>query len=158
MSVPLAEIRPRLHPTAPARTPYLERALAGRKGPYVAASDWVRPVQEQVRPWIPGRYVTLGTDGFGRSDTRPALRRHFEVDAEHVVVATLHALAKEGRHDAADVARAIHELGVSPEAPDPVLAESNRGNITCPRSRFRIWVRASSPGPSCRCSCAPATR
>jgi len=112
----------RLHPGVPAKTPYVARALAGRRGPFVASSDWVRLVSEQVRPWIPGSYTVLGTDGFGRSDTRAALRRHFEIDAEHVVVATLSALAAEGRLKPADVAAAIKELGVKPDSPDPATA------------------------------------
>ena len=85
----------------------------------VAATDYVRTVPDQIRQWVPGRYVTLGTDGFGRSDSRAALRRHFEVDRNYIAVATLKALADEGRVDAVTVARAITALGVDPGKPVP---------------------------------------
>ena len=74
------------HPERPAGTPYVTKALADAAGPVVAVSDWMRAVPEQIRPWVPGTYVTLGTDGFGFSDTRPAARRYFNTDAESVVV------------------------------------------------------------------------
>jgi pyruvate dehydrogenase E1 component len=87
------------HPDRPAGTPYLSQALAGATGPIIAVSDWMRAVPEQIRPWIPGTYVTLGTDGFGFSDTRPAARRYFNTDAESQVVAVLAALAHDGDID-----------------------------------------------------------
>lgn len=74
-------------------------ALEGTSGPVVAVSDWMRAVPEQIRPWVPGTYVTLGTDGFGFSDTRPAARRYFNTDAESQVVAVLEALARDGEID-----------------------------------------------------------
>ena len=77
---------------------------------------------DQIARWVPQPFVPLGTDGFGRSDTRDALRRHFEVDAEHVVVATLSTLAQQGALPGAIVARAIQEYGIDPEARDPRLA------------------------------------
>jgi pyruvate dehydrogenase E1 component len=80
----------------------------------------MRIVPDQVRPWIPGRFVTLGTDGFGRSDSRAALRAHFEVDRRHVVLAALKALADEGAMEVATVRRAIETLGIDPERPNPV--------------------------------------
>lgn len=93
----LAIERERLrHPDRPVATPFVTQALAGATGPVVAVSDWMRAVPEQIRPWVPGTYVTLGTDGFGFSDTRPAARRYFNTDAESVVVAVLAALAREG--------------------------------------------------------------
>ncbi|OBJ28644.1 pyruvate dehydrogenase (acetyl-transferring), homodimeric type [Mycolicibacter heraklionensis] len=84
------------HPERPAAVPYVTQALADATGPVVAVSDWMRAVPEQIRQWVPGNYVTLGTDGFGFSDTRPAARRYFNTDAESVVVAVLAALGRDG--------------------------------------------------------------
>jgi len=103
-----------LHPTEPPRRSYLEAVLENETGPFIAVSDNIKAVPDQIAPWVPGGLTTLGTDGFGRSDTRPALRRFFEVDAECVVIATLGAL---GQRETA--ARAIRELGVDPEKPFP---------------------------------------
>ena len=111
----------RLHPTAPARVPKVASILAGAEGPVVAATDYMKALPEMVVRWVPG-LVPLGTDGFGRSDTRPALRRHFEVDAECVVIATLMALAERGQVPRTLVADAIATLGVDPEKLDPVAA------------------------------------
>ena len=83
------------HPDRPAPVPFVTEALGSAPGPVVAVTDWMRAVPEQVRPWVPGTYVTLGTDGFGFSDTRPAARRYFNTDAESVVVAVLEALARD---------------------------------------------------------------
>ena len=85
-----------LHPAEVPRVPYVAGTLANCKGPFIAASDYVRNVPEQIRQWVPGRYVVLGTDGYGRSDAREALRHHFEVDRRFIVLATLRALADEG--------------------------------------------------------------
>jgi pyruvate dehydrogenase E1 component len=109
-----------LHPAATPRRPYVQRALASQSGPFIAATDYMRIVPDQVRAWIPGRFVTLGTDGFGRSDSRAALRAHFEVDRRHVVVAALDALRAEGMIDAPLVTRALGALGIDPEKPNPV--------------------------------------
>jgi pyruvate dehydrogenase E1 component len=109
----------RLHPAATPRVPYVTRTLAGAEGPVVVTSDWVKSVNDMPARWVPNRFVALGTDGFGRSDTREALRRHFETDAEHVVVATLHALVLDGKLKPDIVARAIQEYGLDPEAVDP---------------------------------------
>jgi pyruvate dehydrogenase E1 component len=87
------------HPELPAGVPYVTKALGDSAGPVVAVSDWMRGVPELIRPWVPGTYVTLGTDGFGFSDTRPAARRYFNTDAESVVVAVLEALARDGEID-----------------------------------------------------------
>ncbi len=76
-----------------------DRCCPRRRGPFIAVSDWMRAVPEQIRPWVPGTYVTLGTDGFGFSDTRPAARRYFNTDAESQVVAVLEALARDGEID-----------------------------------------------------------
>jgi pyruvate dehydrogenase E1 component len=109
----------RLHPTATPRVPYVAQALAGAEGPVVVTSDWVKSVNDMPARWISNRFVALGTDGFGRSDTREALRRHFETDAEHVVVATLHALMLDGKVKAELVAQAIQAYGLDPEIMDP---------------------------------------
>jgi pyruvate dehydrogenase E1 component len=91
------------HPDRPAGEPYVTKVLSearsGNAGPFIAVSDWMRAVPEQIRPWVPGRFVTLGTDGFGFSDTRPAARRFFNTDAESQVVAVLEALARDGQID-----------------------------------------------------------
>ena len=88
------------HPERPAGTSFVTKALADAVGPVVAVSDWMRAVPEQIRPWVPGTYITLGTDGFGFSDTRPAARRYFNTDAESVVVGVLEGLARDGNIDA----------------------------------------------------------
>jgi pyruvate dehydrogenase E1 component len=111
-----------LHPTAPPRKSYLERTLEGQAGVFVAVSDYMKIVPEQIAPWVPGGLTTLGTDGFGRSDTREQLRRFFEVDAECVVIATLHALAKRGAVEPGVVQSAIEDLGVDPEKAHPACA------------------------------------
>jgi pyruvate dehydrogenase E1 component len=111
-----AERHNRLHPGAEdAKTSYVEQALGDRPGPVVAATDYIRSLPDAIRPWVGGReYVVLGTDGFGRSDYRKALRRFFEVDRHHVVVAALHAL---GRDD--DAQAAIEKYGIDPESEAP---------------------------------------
>jgi pyruvate dehydrogenase E1 component len=111
-----------LHPTLPPRKSYLETTLANTKGPFVAASDYVRALPEQLRDYLPGDLVALGTDGMGRSETRIALRRHFEVDAECIVIATLYKLHQQGHFDAEFVAKAIAELGVNPDKVNPLFA------------------------------------
>jgi len=111
-----------LHPAETPRQSYFERALDGVEGPFVAASDYVQAVPEQLMPFVPGDYVVLGTDGMGRSDTREALRRHFEVDAECIVIASLNQLMKQGRCDAAFVAQAIKDLDVDPDKVNPRTA------------------------------------
>jgi len=110
----------RLHPESRPRTPYVVQALDGVPGPIIAATDYMKTLPDFIRPWISQRYVVLGTDGFGRSDTREALRRFFEVDAESIAVAALHALAQEGNFSPSEVGRAIRELGIDPEKPDPL--------------------------------------
>ncbi|MGH7142843.1 MAG: pyruvate dehydrogenase (acetyl-transferring), homodimeric type [Planctomycetota bacterium] len=112
----------RLHPTKKPRVSFVEQSLKGVKGPFIAASDYVRLVMEQIAPWVPEKLITLGTDGFGRSETREALRRHFEVDAESIVIAALHELAARGSYKPADVEKAIKELGVDAEKANPIEA------------------------------------
>ncbi len=111
-----------LHPQAAPRKGFLESALEGVQGPFVAATDYVKNYADQVRAWIPGTYVVLGTDGFGRSDTRTNLRRHFEVDRYYVSVAALHALAKDGLLDQAKVAQAIQRYGLDADKTNPLYA------------------------------------
>ncbi|MGC8518870.1 MAG: pyruvate dehydrogenase (acetyl-transferring), homodimeric type [Steroidobacteraceae bacterium] len=108
-----------LHPGEAARTSYVRECFAEAKGPFVAATDYVRAVSDQIREWIPGRYVSLGTDGYGRSDSREALREHFEVDSKYVVIATLKALADDGKIEPSVVRGAMDKLGVSGEKPVP---------------------------------------
>ena len=112
------ERRNRLHPDREAEVPMVTRLLADGEGPVVAVSDYMKLVPGQVARWIPRPYHTLGTDGFG-SDTRADLRRFFEVDTGHVVVAVLHALAREGAIDASVVAEAIRHHGLDTEIDDP---------------------------------------
>ncbi len=102
--------------------PWVARCLGGSDAPVVAATDYMKAVPDGIRAWVPGRYVVLGTDGFGRSDYRRHLRRFFEVDRHHVVVAALHALAADGRIDRSRVDEAIARYEIDPAAPDPSLA------------------------------------
>ena len=110
----------RLNPDHPPATPLVTRLLADAAGPIVAASDFMRIVPEQIARFLPGRtFVPLGTDGLGRSDTREALRRHFEIDTAHVVLTVLHALFQEGKIGAETVKRAIDTYQLSPNTPAP---------------------------------------
>ena len=118
------ERRNRLHPLEAAEVPLITRLLADGEGPVVAVSDYLKLVPGQVARWIPRPYHTLGTDGFGRSDTRDALRRFFEVDVSHVVVAVLHALSREGTIDPGVVAEAIAHHGLNTEIADPGHADT----------------------------------
>jgi pyruvate dehydrogenase E1 component len=108
----------RLHPAEPARRAYVEEALAGVDGPIIAVTDFVKAVPDQIGRWVPQPFVPLGTDGFGLSDNRSALRRHFEVDAGHIVTAALHALALRGDIHPEVVARAIGRYGIDADARD----------------------------------------
>jgi pyruvate dehydrogenase E1 component len=111
-----------LHPTETPKKSYVEKLLEQEQGVFVAVSDFMRMVPDQIAPWVPGGLMTLGTDGFGRSETRANLRRFFEIDAESTVIATLYALAKKGEIDKAVVAQAIKDLDVNPEKVFPQLA------------------------------------
>ncbi len=114
-----AERHNRLHPDAPARASYVAECLTETHGPVVAASDYICTFADQIRAFVPRRYAVLGTDGFGRSDTREELRRFFEVDRHHVAVAALKALADEGTVPVESVSEAIKKYGIDPEKPDP---------------------------------------
>ena len=109
----------RLHPTGEKKTAYVRKVLADTKGPIIASSDYMRTLAEQVGPFLDNRLTALGTDGFGRSETRKNLRRFFEVDAEHVAVAALFALAQRKEIDCGVVKQAIADLGINPESPAP---------------------------------------
>ncbi len=109
-----------LHPEDEPRKSYLDNCLADRAGPYVAATDYMKIVPDQVQRWMPGRYVTLGTDGYGRSDDRDALRQFFEVDERYIAVTALKALADDGALDQKTVTQAIRKYEIDPDKPDPV--------------------------------------
>jgi pyruvate dehydrogenase E1 component len=108
-----------LNPTEEPRRPYVAECLAAQQGPFVAASDYMRSVPEQIRQWIPGRYGVLGTDGYGRSDSRAALREFFEVDRRYIALAALKSLADDGKLDRATVKGAITQLGIDAARPNP---------------------------------------
>jgi pyruvate dehydrogenase E1 component len=108
-----------LHPGETARLPYVQQLLQDQEGPVIAATDYMRIVPDQIRQWVGGRYVTLGTDGYGRSDSRAALRKHFEVDRNYIVVAALKSLADEGKVDQRTVSDAMQKLGIDPSKPVP---------------------------------------
>jgi pyruvate dehydrogenase E1 component len=114
-----AERANRLHPADSTRVPFVTAALAGGAGPVVAVTDYLRAVPDQISRWVGRPFTSLGTDGFGRSDTRAALRRFFEVDAAHLVVAVLAALAHDGEAKADEVAEAMAAYGIDPDASDP---------------------------------------
>ena len=109
----------RLHPDAPPRVPYVTEVLGATGGPVVAATDWMATLSQGVAPWVPATFVALGTDGFGRSDTRESLRAYFEVDAANVAAAAMAALARDGAITGAVAAAAIAELGIDPDKADP---------------------------------------
>ena len=111
-----------MHPGEKPRKSYVESLLEPEEGVFVAVSDYMKIVPDQIAPWVPGGLVTLGTDGFGRSDTRSRLRRYFEVDAESVAIATLHALCRQGRIRKSVVERAMRELHYNPAKPHPDMA------------------------------------
>jgi pyruvate dehydrogenase E1 component len=109
-----------LHPDQPQRTSYVEEQLAGTRGPVVAATDYIRTYADQIRSYVPRRYLVLGTDGFGRSDMRSQLRKFFEVNRYYIVVAALKALADEGEIPTSTVAEAIRTYRIDPAKPNPV--------------------------------------
>jgi len=110
----------RLHPEQPARVSYVAQCLQDRQGPAIAATDYMKNYADQVRAWIPGSYAVLGTDGFGRSDSRQKLRHFFEVDRNFIVITALDMLARQGEITPATVSAAITELGIDPTKPDPI--------------------------------------
>jgi pyruvate dehydrogenase E1 component len=112
----------RLHPSAPAETPYVTSALDASEGPVVAVTDFMKQVPDMVARWVPRTFIPLGTDGYGRSDTRAALRHHFETDAGHVVVAVLAGLAAQGDAKSEEVEDAMRRYDIDADAPDPRTA------------------------------------
>ena len=104
------------------KVPYITQQLTGSEGPVISSSDYIRTVSNQVRQYVPATYTVLGTDGFGRSDTRKKLRRHFEVNSHYVVVATLKTLADEGTIPASKVSEAIKKYGIDTKKPNPLTA------------------------------------
>jgi pyruvate dehydrogenase E1 component len=112
----------RLHPDQPAKLPNIAQAMKDTAGPIVAATDYMKVVADQVAPWLNGRMEALGTDGFGRSDNREYLRRHFEINAESIAAAALSRLAREGKFDAARAKAAFADLQIETEGPDPARA------------------------------------
>jgi pyruvate dehydrogenase E1 component len=110
-----------LHPRSEGRRAYVTERLEGRRGPAIASTDYIRAFPDQIRQWVPNRYRVLGTDGYGRSDSRRALRRFFEVDRHYVAVAALKELADSGEIEPERVAEAIEKYGLDPEAPMPTV-------------------------------------
>ena len=112
----------RLHPLEKAKTPYVTTQLSSHRGPSIAATDYIKQYPEQIRQWVPNGYTVLGTEGFGRSDTRFELRKHFEVDRFQIAVAALKALADDGSLPAVKVAEAIKQYGINAEKLNPIKA------------------------------------
>jgi pyruvate dehydrogenase E1 component len=109
-----------LHPEVQGKVPYISKALDNHHEPYIAATDYIRSYPDQVRQWIPGSYTVLGTDGYGRSDTRAALRRHFEVDRYYVAVAALKALADQDKISADTVTQAMDKYKINADRSNPI--------------------------------------
>jgi pyruvate dehydrogenase E1 component len=112
----------RLHPDAEQRVPYVRQCLDPTPGPIVSATDYMKAVPDMIARWVDRPYTVLGTDGFGRSDTRDALRAHFEVNAEHITYAALHALCLDGKSTPDELRQAIADLGIDPERVNPLYA------------------------------------
>jgi pyruvate dehydrogenase E1 component len=111
-----------LHPGAAPKVPYISQILQGAPGVFVAASDYMKVLPESIARWVPGRLVALGTDGFGRSESRVSLRDFFEVDAKHVVLAALCGLVREKQLTQQIVQQAIQDLGINPEKANPAFS------------------------------------
>jgi len=111
-----------LHPGQTPRVPYVTQLLKEHPGPYIAASDYMKVLPESISQWVPGRLVSLGTDGFGRSENRASLRDFFEVDAKHIVLATLNALSRDNKVPLATVQQAVKDLGINPDKPNPAIS------------------------------------
>jgi pyruvate dehydrogenase E1 component len=112
----------RLHPGSKQRVPYITKTLGAAPGVLVAASDYLKTLPNMISKWLPRRLASLGTDGFGRSEGRPSLRTFFEVDAKSIALATLHELHLDGKIATKVLEKAIKELGIDPEKPNPVVS------------------------------------
>jgi pyruvate dehydrogenase E1 component len=111
-----------LHPTEPEKVSHVEKCFKARKGPIVAATDYMKIYADQIREFVPGKYRVLGTDGFGRSDTREKLRHFFEVDRFYITVAALKALSEEGKISNQQIVQAIEKYDIDPERPNPAIS------------------------------------
>ena len=111
-----------LHPNEKQKTSYVEKCLGDKKGPVIAASDYMKIYADQIRPYIQANYVVLGTDGYGRSDTRKQLRHHFEVNAHYIAIAAIHSLVELGQLDKGVLNSAMQKYGIDPEKADPVVS------------------------------------
>ena len=111
-----------LHPGDSAKVPYVTQTLKDASGPFIAASDYMKVLPESLAKWVPGQLVSLGTDGFGRSEARAALRDFFEVDAKHIVLATLGALVRDKKIGLDIMKKAIRDLGINPEKLNPAIS------------------------------------
>ncbi|HET9417355.1 MAG TPA: pyruvate dehydrogenase (acetyl-transferring), homodimeric type, partial [Candidatus Limnocylindria bacterium] len=112
----------RLHPDAEQRIPYVRQCLDPTAGPIIAATDYLKALPDMVSRWVDRPFTVLGTDGFGRSDTRDALRAHFEVNTEHITYAALHGLCLDGKSTPDELRGAISDLGIDPERVNPLHA------------------------------------
>jgi len=111
-----------LHPNEKPRVPYITQSLQGSEGVFVASSDYVKALPDSISRWVPGPLISLGTDGFGRSESREALRNFFEIDARYITLATLHALAKQNKIGMDVVVQAIQDLQINPEKANPMIS------------------------------------
>jgi pyruvate dehydrogenase E1 component len=109
-----------LHPESEPRKSYVEQCFVDKVGPFIAATDYMKIVPDQIQRWAPGRFISLGTDGYGRSDARAALREHFEVDKHYIAITALKALADDSVLDQQTVAQAIQKYRIDPDRRDPV--------------------------------------
>ncbi|NOT61235.1 MAG: pyruvate dehydrogenase (acetyl-transferring), homodimeric type, partial [Acidobacteria bacterium] len=109
----------RLHPDQTAQRPYINQVMDATEGPIIAATDYMKLVPDQLAPWLGNRLVSLGTDGFGRSESREYLRRFFEMDANSIAAATLSKLAREGKITVEKALKGFAALGVNPDVADP---------------------------------------
>lgn len=112
----------RLHPAEPPRMAYVTQLLSDSSGPVIAATDYMKSFADQIRAWVPRDYAVLGTDGFGRSDTRPQLRAHFEVNHQFIVLTALERLFRAGQFSAEQLSQAMQTMGVDPEKPNPLYS------------------------------------
>ena len=108
-----------LNPTKKAKIPYITKVMKNKEMTTVAATDHMKAVPDMIRSWIPGKYTTLGTDGFGRSDTRENLRKYFEIDDQYIAAAAISSLLREGKISKSKAEKAMENLNVNPDAPEP---------------------------------------